>query len=69
MDYAAIQCQVCWRVQHDKTDGRSCAAWLDLQTFMDNYDATSRGPLISEGYCPQCSTLYHRLTQEHFYDA
>jgi hypothetical protein len=69
MNDAAIQCQVCWRVQNDSADGKSCATWLDLQTFMDNYKATSHLPRMSEGYCPQCTTLYHQLTQEQLYDA
>ena len=69
MDSAATQCQVCWRVRDNRAEGSSCAVWSDLQTFMDNHDVTSHGPSFSEGYCPQCTTLYHRLTQDHLYDA
>lgn len=69
MDSAATQCQVCWRVQDNGTNGTSGAVWSDLQTFMDKHDLISHGPIFSEGYCPQCSTLYRRLTQEHPYDA
>ena len=69
MDSAATQCQVCWRVRDNRTEGSSCAVWSDMQTFMNNHDVTSRGPSFSEGYCPQCTTSYRRLTEEHPYDA
>lgn len=69
MDSAATQCQVCWRVRDNRADGDSCAAWSDLQTFMEHYDLTPHVPSLSEGYCPQCTTLYRRLTQENLYDS
>ncbi len=69
MDSTATQCQVCWRVRDNRADRSSCTVWFDLQTFMQQHDLTPHDLSLSEGYCPQCTQLYRRLTQDHLYDS
>ncbi len=69
MDSTATQCQVCWRVRDNRADKGPCSLWSDLQTFIQEHDLTPHDISFSEGYCPQCITLYHRLTQENLYDS
>lgn len=69
MDFTATQCQVCWRVQGNGVDRSPCAVWWDLQTFIQTHDLTTHDLSFSEGYCPQCTQLYRRLTQDHLHES
>ncbi len=65
MSPRATQCQFCWRVEDNRTGGSDASAWSDLATFMQKHNLASHDLSFAGGYCPQCTQLYGRLTQEH----
>lgn len=65
MSATATQCQFCWRVEDIRTGGNESGAWSDLPTFIQKHNLASQDLSFAGGYCPQCTQLYGRLTQEY----
>lgn len=69
MDATATQCQFCWRVRDLGTGGGDSAGWSDLPTFIQKHNLAAHTLSFTDGYCPQCTLLYCRLTQQHVYES
>ncbi len=69
MDPTAIQCQFCWRVEDGRTGETHSTGWSDLATFIQKHKLATHDLSFADGYCPQCTQLYGRLTQQHVYES
>ncbi len=69
MDPTATQCQFCWRVEDSGSGEIEPAKWSDLSTFIQKYNLATHDLRFADGYCPQCTILYGRLTQAHAYES
>ncbi|HAP42198.1 MAG TPA: hypothetical protein DCQ94_20965 [Nitrospira sp.] len=69
MEPTATQCQFCWRIHDQGAGGGESAGWSDLSTFIRTHNLPTQDLRFSDGYCPQCTQLYCRLTQAHLYDS
>lgn len=69
MEPTATQCQFCWRIHDQGAGGGESAGWSDLPTFIRRHNLATHDLRFTDGYCPQCTQLYCRLTQVHLYDS
>ncbi len=69
MDPTATQCQFCWRVQEVGISGSDVRVWSDLPTFIQKHNLATHDLSFADGYCPQCTQLYGRLTQAPSYES
>ncbi|HMZ55044.1 MAG TPA: hypothetical protein PKJ04_01995 [Nitrospira sp.] len=69
MEPTATQCQFCWRIHDQGTGGGEAGGWSDLPTFIQKHNLATHDLSFTDGYCPQCTQLYCRLTQVHPYDS
>lgn len=69
MNSPATQCQVCWRVQGNGTGEADSTTWSDLPSFIQEHKLTAHDLSFVDGYCPQCTQLYCRLTQENLFES
>jgi hypothetical protein len=61
--HLAFCCTVCRKVKDEYWDGSIGQEWCTITEYVKRYLVHAEDVLLSESYCPDCTTSYDRLVR------
>jgi len=61
--HLALCCAACRKLKDEYWDGRAGHQWCSMTEYVRRYLVHAEDVLLSESYCPDCTTSYDRLVR------
>lgn len=61
--HLALCCAACRKIKDEHWDGSVDHQWCTIIEYVKRYLVHAEDVLLSEGYCPDCTTSYNQLMQ------
>ncbi|HLZ33480.1 MAG TPA: hypothetical protein VKP13_05660 [Nitrospira sp.] len=61
--HKAFCCPACRKVKDEQWDGSVDQEWCTITEYVNRYVVRAENVLLSDSYCPDCTTSYNQLMQ------